>query len=150
MDEASALLQANLAKSHAPYYLMCGLAATPAPWRPGRGAALVGTGLRHGRRTATRLQWGASYVSTLIELTPQDEARIERNGTAAVRRSRRAGERVLRTQRRSLQRVGTRLQELEQIRGHRAAMLRLQAQLDSVCAGLPADDTQQRATCKAC
>ncbi|HZE91494.1 MAG TPA: thioredoxin fold domain-containing protein [Rhizobacter sp.] len=149
MDEASALLQANLAKSHAPYYLMSALAGN-AKRRGDQAGALRWSEQAFGTAEgpATRLQWGASYVSTLIELTPQDEARIERTAQQLFAEAAAQQNAFYERSARSLQRVGTRLQDWNKSRGHRAAMLRLQAQLDSVCAGLPADDTQQRATCQ--
>jgi len=59
---------------------------------------------------ATRLQWAQSYVSTLIELTPQDEARIERTAQQLFAEAAAQQNAFYERSARSLQRVGTRLQ----------------------------------------
>jgi thioredoxin-related protein len=76
--ESDALLQANLAKSHSPYYLMSSLAGN-AKQRGDTTAALRWSqqAFDTSEGPATRLQWGASHVAALIELAPRDEARIE-------------------------------------------------------------------------
>ena len=48
---------------------------------------------------ATRLQWGASYVSALVDLAPADEAAIEATDRAALARGGGPARRVLRAQR---------------------------------------------------
>ena len=48
---------------------------------------------------ATRLQWGASYVSALVELAPHDEARDRAGGRASARRGGAPAGRLLRAQR---------------------------------------------------
>lgn len=77
-DEAEALLRAELAGSHAPYYFMLSLAAAarrrgdiPATldWYEQAWRASVGS--------ATRLQWGATYLVSVIDMTPEDQPRIE-------------------------------------------------------------------------
>jgi hypothetical protein len=76
--QAEQVLLAELPRSHSPYYFMLSLAASakrrgdPAGVLEWYGKAWQGsTGL------ATRLQWGVTYLSSLIELAPQDTARIE-------------------------------------------------------------------------
>jgi hypothetical protein len=77
-EQAEALLQAELAGSHSPYYFMLSLAAI-ARRRGDLSATLawyekawdVSTG------SATRLQWGATYLTSVIDMTPQDLPRIE-------------------------------------------------------------------------
>jgi hypothetical protein len=76
---AEQVLQAELPRSHAPYYFMLSLAAAAKrrgdtaavlDWYEQAAAAAVGP--------ATRIQWSCTYLASLLELAPQDGARIER------------------------------------------------------------------------
>nr|WP_315254304.1 thioredoxin family protein [uncultured Duganella sp.] len=76
--QAEQVLLAELPRSHAPYYFMLSLAASARrrndsagvlDWYGQAWAAAVGP--------ATRLQWGVTCLSSLIDLTPHDTARIE-------------------------------------------------------------------------
>jgi hypothetical protein len=97
---------------------------------------------------ATRLQWGAGYFSALVELAPQDGARIEK--TAAQLFSEAAHDQGAFYERsaRSLQRVGSKLAAWNSGGRHNAAVERLQRQLSGVCGRIDAADAQ-RATCDA-
>jgi thioredoxin-like negative regulator of GroEL len=149
MDESSALLEANLAKSHSPYYLMSALAGN-ARRRGDKEGALRWSeqAFMKSEGPATRLQWGASYVNTLIELAPQDEERIERTVGQLFTEAASQPNVFYERSARSLQRVGTRLQDWNKTSEHAEAMQRLQARLDTVCTALPASDTAQRTACQ--
>lgn len=76
--QAEQVLLAELPRSHAPYYFMLSLAASAKrrgdsagvlDWYRQAWNAAVGA--------ATRLQWGVTYLSSLIDLAPQDHASIE-------------------------------------------------------------------------
>src|SRR5664279_4672775 len=77
-SESDTLLNANLAKSHSPYYLMSELASN-AKKRGDKAEALhwYREAFEKSEGPATRLQWGSSYVNALVELSPADEAAIE-------------------------------------------------------------------------
>ena len=148
-DESDALLTANLAKSHSPYYLMSELAGNAKARGDKEGA------LRWYERAfdasegpATRLQWGASYVNALVELAPQEEARIEQAVRTLFAEAARQPDAFYERSGRALQRVGTKLQAWNRAGAHRAVIGRLQAQLDGVCGALAADDPK-RANCTA-
>jgi len=77
LDEAKALLTAELDRSKSPYYFMSSLSAlaekegdipTALTWRKKAYATSTGR--------ATRFQWGASYVRALLRMTPEDESTI--------------------------------------------------------------------------
>ena len=73
--DSDALLKASLTKSHSPYYLMSQLAGNAK--KQGRKAEALDwyqKAYESSEGPATRLQWGSSYVSSLVELAPQDEA----------------------------------------------------------------------------
>jgi thioredoxin-like negative regulator of GroEL len=145
--DSDALLKANLAKSHSPYYLMSHLGSNAR--KQGRKAEAVGWYERAyagSEGPATRLQWGGSYVSALVELAPNDAARLEQAvaqlfGEAAADSGAFDGRSV-----RSLRRIGEKLAVWNADGRHDAVIARLKTQLDSVCGKLnPADP--QRAAC---
>jgi thioredoxin-related protein len=77
MDEAKTLLTSELERSKSPYYFMSSLSAlaekegdipTALAWRKKAYESSTGN--------ATRFQWGASYVRSLLRMTPEDEATI--------------------------------------------------------------------------
>ena len=145
--DADALLQSNLARSHSPYYLMSQLAGN-AKARGDKAAALRWYRLAYDKSEgpATRLQWGASYVSALIELAPDDDAGIERAVQQLWAEAAAQPNAFYERSARSLQRVATQLQAWNAGGRHAPSVRRLQAQWQGVCARIsPAD--AQRATC---
>ncbi|TFW18196.1 thioredoxin family protein [Massilia arenosa] len=78
LDEAQELLEAELPRSHAPYYFMHNL-ATIARKRDDRAGVL--RWYEQAARTAvgpsTRLQWSVTYLLALVEQAPGDAARIQ-------------------------------------------------------------------------
>jgi len=147
--EADALLKANLAKSHSPYYLMSSLAGN-AKARGDKAEALrwYEEAYAKSEGPATRLQWGASYVSALVDLAPQDAQRIERAASQVFTEAGAQQAAFYERSARSLQRVGKKLAAWNAGDAHADVMRRLQAQLAPVCAKQPAEDGQ-RATCEA-
>ena len=139
--ESDALLKANLAKSHSPYYLMSSLAGN-AKARGDNAEALnwYEQAFDKSEGPATRLQWGASYVNALVELGPTEEARIEKAASQLFAEAAEQPDAFYERSGRSLQRVGTRLQAWNKGGAHAAAIKRLQTQLDGVCGALGAAD----------
>lgn len=148
-DESDTLLKANLAKSHSPYYLMSELASN-AKARGDKTEALrwYEEAFDKSEGPATRLQWGSSYVNALVELGPQDEARIEKAASQLFAEAAKQPDAFYERSGRSLQRVGTKLQAWNKGGAHGAVLKRLQTQLDGVCGALAADDPK-RANCAA-
>lgn len=146
-DDSDALLKANLAKSHSPYYLMSALAAN-AKARGDKTEALRWSqeAFEKAEGPATRLQWGAGHVNMLVDLAPNDEARIEQAVAQLFDEAKAQPNAFYERSARSLQRVGKKLQAWNEGRAHAAAMQRLQQRLNAVCAGLP-DGDEQRAVC---
>ena len=147
--DSDALLKANLSKSHSPYYLMSQLAGNAR--RLGRTEEALQwyqQAFDRSEGPATRLQWGAGYLSALVDLSPNDAQRIER--TAAQLLSEAAKDKSAFHERsaRSLQRVGSKLNEWNKDGSKAAVLQRLKRQLDGVCAAVDAADGQ-RATCEA-
>ena len=147
-SDSDALLKANLQRSHSPYYLMSQLGGNAR--RQGR----TDEALRwyeeafvRSQGPATRLQWGSGYVSALVELAPQDAARIERAAAQVLAESAKDPAAFHERSARSLQRVGSKLAAWNQDGQHDAVIRRLQGQLAPVCAKVDAADGQ-RATCE--
>jgi thiol-disulfide isomerase/thioredoxin len=147
-DESDALLKANLAKSHSPYYLMSELASN-AKKRGDTAEALhwYREAYDKSEGPATRLQWGASYIVALIELAPRDEKAIEAATAQLWSEAATQPDAFYMRSARSLQRVGEKLQAWNKGGAHRAAMARLDTRLADLCAQ-PARSGDERATCE--
>jgi thiol-disulfide isomerase/thioredoxin len=146
--ESDALLEANLERSHSPYYLMSQLAANA------RRRGDTALALRWSERAwttsvgpATRLQWGAAHLGTLIELAPGDAARIEQVASQLFAEAAQDPSAFYERSARALQRAGARLVDWGRDAPRTATLARLRAQLAPVCATLASADGQ-RATCQ--
>ena len=147
--ESDALLKANLAKSHSPYYLMSQLAGNAR--RLGRHDEALGwyrQAYEKSEGPATRLQWGAGYLSALVELAPQDAARIEKTAAQLFSEAGQDKGAFYERSARALQRVGSKLGAWNAGGRHNAALERLRRRLEGVCGRIDAADAQ-RATCDA-
>jgi len=147
-DESDSLLKRELKRSHSPYYFMLGLAAN-AKKRGDKAAAVEWSGKAYAASSgpATRLQWGASYIKTLTEMAPDQEAPIETAAKRILGELKTAPETFYERNLRSLERVGKSLREWNKENSHAAVIGRLQAQLDGICKKLPAADPS-RAACQ--
>ncbi|HTD03276.1 thioredoxin family protein [Undibacterium sp.] len=148
LDESDALLKAELKRSHSPYYFMLSLASN-AKKRGDKAAAVnwYEQAYKAAKGPATRLQWGATYVSGLIELAPQEEARIEKatqNVLAEIGGTENA---FYERNRASLERMGKKLNEWNKDGKHKVAVQKVRTQLDGICGKLPANDPQ-KAVCQ--
>lgn len=139
-SESDALLKANLAKSHSPYYLMSQLGGNARKlghkdealrWYEEAFARSVGP--------ATRLQWGAQYVSALVELAPADGARVERAVSRLIDDAAQDKGAFDGRSARSLARVGKQLKQWNRDGKHDAVLERLRAKLELVCSKLEGD-----------
>jgi len=148
LDESDSLLKSELKRSHSPYYFMLGLAAN-ARKRGDKAAAIEWSGKAYAASSgpATRLQWGASYIKTLTELAPDEEAPIEMATRRILGELKTAPETFYERNLRALERVGKSLREWNKENSHAAVIRRLQAQLDGICKKLPAADPS-RAACQ--
>lgn len=146
-SESDALLKRELTRTHYPYYFMLGLAAN-AKKRGEKGAAVdwAEKAYSAAEGDATRLQWGASYINTMIDLAPQDSARIEKAARKVIGELDPAPDTFYERNRRSLERVGKKLVAWNKEGHHEDALKRIRAQMASVCAKLPASDPA-RTTC---
>jgi hypothetical protein len=145
--ESETLLKGSLAKSHSPYYLMSELGSNAR--KQGHNAEALQwyqQAFDKSEGPATRLQWGNSYLSALVDLSPNDSKRIEATAQAVFNEA--AGQPNAFDQRsgRSLQKLGAKLVKWNAGGKHQAVIDHLGAQVQGLCARLPAGDPQ-RATC---
>ncbi len=147
--DSDALLKANLAKSHSPYYLMSELASN-AKKRGDSAEALrwYREAFEKSEGPATRLQWGSSYIAALVDLAPGDEATIEAAAGQLWSEAEKQPDAFYQRSGRALERVGTKLRTWNTGGAHRAAMARLQTRLAPLCAA-PTRSSSERATCAA-
>lgn len=144
MAESDALLEANLARSHSPYYLMSQLAGNAKRRGDAQGAlAWYERAFDASVGPATRLQWGASYVNALVDLAPDDAARIERAASKVFAEAAAQPDAFYERSGRSLQKIGQRLASWSAGGKHAEAMTRLRRQLESLCGKLDAADAQR-------
>jgi hypothetical protein len=146
--DSDALLRANLVKSHSPYYLMSQLAGNAR--RLGRTEEALQwyqQAFDRSEGPATRLQWGSGYVSALVDLAPADAQRIEKTAAQLFNEAAQDKGAFHERSARSLQRVGSKLNEWNKDGSRNAVLQRLRRQLDGVCANVDAADGQ-RATCQ--
>ena len=148
-DDSDALLKANLAKSHSPYYLMSQLGGNAR--KLGRKDEALGwyeQAFAKSQGPATRLQWGAGYVGALVELAPQDAARIEKAAAQLFAEAGKDAGAFNGRSLRSLQRTSQRLVSWNADGRQAAVLQRLRRQVGPVCAKLPAGG-DERASCTA-
>jgi len=147
-SESDALLKSSLSKSHSPYYLMSELGANAR--KQGRSDDALRwyqQAFEKSDGPATRLQWGASYLGNLVDLAPKDGPRIESLAATLIDAAGKQPDAFYERNARYLKKAGTKLVDWNKGGAHQAALQRLQARLDGVCARLPAGDAQ-RGTCE--
>jgi hypothetical protein len=147
LDESDALLNRELTRSHSPYYFMLGLAAN-AKKRGDKGAAVEWAKKAYAaaKGPATRLQWGVSYLRSLIANAPDDTARIESVAGQVIGELEATPETFYERNQRVLERMGKELAAWNKDQRHEASVKRIRAELAGVCAKLPQADPA-RATC---
>ena len=140
-SDSDALLKASIAKSHSPYYLMSSLGSN-ARKQGKKDEALrwYEEAFNKSEGPATRLQWGSNYLSALVELAPQDSARIEKAAAQLLAEAEKDKGAFYERSARSLQKVGSQLVAWNANGQHDAALGRLRTQLDGVCAKQDAGD----------
>ncbi len=148
-QESDALLLANLKKSHSPYYLMSKLGVNAL--KRGRTADALNwleRAYQTSQGPATRLQWGADYVGVLVDLAPQDGARIEKAAMNIFAEAAKDTGAFYERSGRSLKRVIDKLAVWNEMAEHATEIGRLRARFGDVCRGIAAADPR-RTLCEA-
>ena len=148
LDESDALLKAELPKALSPYYHMLVLSSN-AKERGDTKASLdwAERAWNESQGPATRLQWGTGYLTKLIDMTPQDEARIAKAASGILADLEPKPETFYERNHRSLQKIGVKLNAWNGKGQHGAVVKQLTSQLDAICTKLPEGD-ESRTACK--
>ena len=146
IDASDAMLQTELPKAVSAYYHMLVLASN-AKKRGDKAASLdwAEKAYAGSMGPATRLQWGSGYVQKLIEMAPQDSARIEKTAAQVIGELDAAPETFYERNRRSLEKMGAQLEKWNTDGKHTAVVQKLAAQLNGICAKLPEADSARGA-----
>ena len=146
LDESDAMLKAELPKAISPYYHMLVLSSN-AKKRGDKAAALdwAERAWKESKGPATRMQWGSGYISKLLEMSPQDSARIEKAASGLLSEVSPTPETFYERNRRVLQRLGKQLLAWNDKGEHQATITKLSRQLDQVCNKLPREDEARKA-----
>ena len=148
LDESDKLLKAELPRAVAPYYHMLGLAGN-AKKRGDKAGALqwYEQAWKKSEGPATRIQWGATYVNNIVDLTPTDVSRVSAAAGAVIGGLDARNETFFERNQRSLQRMAKKLNEWQGSDAARSqAVAKLKDQLSRTCTKLPAKDPG-RANC---
>lgn len=142
LDESDRLLKAELPRAVAPYYHMLGLAGN-AKKRGDKVGALqwYEQAWRKSEGPATKIQWGVTYVSNLIDLAPDDVPRITSAASAIISTLEPRSETFFERNQRSLERMSKRLTQWQGADPARTAVLaKLKGQLSKTCTKLGAKE----------
>lgn len=143
------LLKSALARSHSPYYLMSQLGGNAK--KQGQKAEALRwyeEAFNKSEGPATRLQWGANYLGALVELAPEDTARIEKAAAQLFAEAAKDPGAFYERSERSLKKVASLLADWNKSPAQAAAVGRLKSQLDGVCGQLDGSDAKARAACQ--
>ncbi len=147
--DSEALLKANLARSHSPYYLMSQLGGNAR--KPGRNADALGwyrQAFDKSEGPATRLQWGLGYLNALVDLAPKDAASIEKTASRLLTEAGQDSGAFAARSGRSLGRASQKLVTWADQAPRTAALARLRTQAQALCPKVDAA-AGQRAACEA-
>lgn len=138
------LLKSNLTKSHSPYYLMSSLGSNAK--KQGRNDEAVtwyGKAWEQSKGPATRLQWGSSYISALVDLAPTDVTAITTTASKIFAEAGKDKGAFHQRSARSLKRIAEKLALWNTADVHQAELAKLTQQLDGICKKLPSADPQR-------
>lgn len=139
--EANTLLVAELAKSKSPYYFMLDLAELAQ--KAGREAEAVDWLARAyagAQGPATRFQWGYNYLVGVLEMTPDDVARVERVGLEVIGELAGSPDAFYQRTRMRLEQLSEQLLEWGQTPDRAPVVEKLRSRSGEICKGLPEGD----------
>ncbi|MES2786749.1 MAG: thioredoxin family protein [Pseudomonadota bacterium] len=150
LQESDELLRRELGKAVAPYYHMLGLAGNAKRRNDSKGALdWYEQAWKKSEGSATRIQWGTSYVGQAIDLAPTEIKRIQAGATAVIAELEPKGETFYERNQRSLSRMATRLVKWQGSEPARVlAVEKIKGQVHNICQRLKAGDVS-RANCNA-
>jgi thiol-disulfide isomerase/thioredoxin len=143
--EANALLVAELEKSKSPYYFMLNLAdLAKKAGRESEAVDWLAKAYAGAQGPATRFQWGYNYLVGVLEMTPEDTARVERVGLEVLGELDGSPDAFYQRTRMRLEQLGAKLLEWGQGPGHAPVIEKLRHRAGEICKGLPEGDEGRR------
>ncbi|MGI9263582.1 MAG: hypothetical protein ACR2QU_01555, partial [Gammaproteobacteria bacterium] len=147
-QEATELLTAELDKSSQPYYFMLDLAElAERAGRTDEALAWLERAYEESEGPATRFQWGYNYVIGLLEMTPEDQQRIESETLRVLGELDTPGNGIYNRTSRILQRLDTRLTEWNSEGQYDDSLEAMRDQVLNACDGIPEQESS-RDVCK--
>jgi thiol-disulfide isomerase/thioredoxin len=147
-SDADRLLVAELDKSKSPYYFMLDLAdLAQKAGRSEDAVAWLARAYEGAEGPATRFQWGYNYMLGLLEMVPDDTARIEHVGLEVLGELDGVPDAFYQRTRLRLDQLSSKLLEWGVSPDRKAVIATLKARTTRICEGLPANDPG-RGTCE--
>ncbi|RPI15307.1 MAG: thioredoxin family protein [Lysobacterales bacterium] len=148
-DDANRLLVTAIEQSKSPYYFMLDLAElAQKAGRKDEAVAWLERAYAGAKGPATRFQWGYNYLVGLLEMTPDDTARIERTGLELLDELGGSPDAFYQRTQMRLEQLSAKLLEWGSTPERATVVAKLRARTTSICGGLPAGDAG-RANCEA-
>lgn len=146
--EANQLLVAEIEKSKSPYYFMLDLAELARKaGREEEAVEWLAKAYAGAQGPATRFQWGYNYLVGVLEMTPDDTARVERVGLEMIGELDGSTDAFYQRTRMRLEQLSATLLEWGQGAGRAAVVEKLRNRTAEVCKGLPEGDAG-RSSCE--
>jgi thiol-disulfide isomerase/thioredoxin len=140
-DDANKLLVAELEKSKSPYYFMLDLAElAKKAGREEEAVEWLAKAYAGAQGPATRFQWGYNYLVGVLEMTPEDGARIERVGLEVIGELDGSPDAFYQRTRMRLEQLSAKLLEWGQAPEHAPVVEKLRGRTGEICKGLPEGD----------
>ena len=140
-DDANRLLVAELEKSKSPYYFMLDLAElAKKAGREEEAVEWLAKAYAGAQGPATRFQWGYNYLVGVLEMTPEDSARIERVGLEVIGELDGSPDAFYQRTRMRLEQLSAKLLEWGQSPQRAPVVEKLRTRTGEICKGLPEGD----------
>jgi thiol-disulfide isomerase/thioredoxin len=147
-DDANRLLVAELEKSKSPYYFMLDLAElAQKAGREEEAVDWLARAYAGAQGPATRFQWGYNYMLGLLEMTPDDAARIQQAGLDVLGELDGAPDAFYQRTRMRLEQLSAKLLEWGTGTERAQVIERLRSRTAEICEGLPSGD-EGRGNCE--
>jgi len=144
-DDANQLLVAELGKSKSPYYFMLDLAElAKKAGREEEAVEWLAKAYAGAQGPATRFQWGYNYLVGVLEMTPEDAARIERVGLEVIGELDDSPDAFYQRTRMRLEQLSSKLLEWGQAPDRAPVVEKLRNRTGEICKGLPEGDEGRR------
>ncbi len=147
-EDANRLLVAELEKSKSPYYFMLDLAdLAEKAGRTDEAVQWLERAYAGAEGPATRFQWGYNYLVGLVELTPDDTARIEQAGLAVLGELDGSPDAFYQRTRMRLEQLSTKLLDWGGTAERAKVIDALRTRTGEICRGMPEGD-EGRGNCE--